>query len=73
MNNINIKKWLQYVKKQTTDREYAVIEKAVGIIVGNEYSNPKSPWGKRHCLLPDRDNFKGIWNWDTAFHSMGIS
>ena len=27
MNNINIKKWLQYVKKQTTDREYAVIEK----------------------------------------------
>ena len=73
MNNENIEKWLCSVKKQTTDNEYALIKRAVKILEGNEYADSNAPWGERHCLLPDYDSFKGIWNWDTAFHSMGVS
>ena len=73
MNNENIEKWLCGVKKQTTDNEYALIKRAVKILEGNEYADSNAPWGERHCLLPDYDSFKGIWNWDTAFHSMGVS
>ena len=55
------------------ENEYALIKKAVKILERNENKTKNVPWGKKRCILPSAERFQGIWNWDTAFHAVGIS
>lgn len=74
MNSIkNVEKFLDEVKKDVTPRDYGLIKKAAGILQRNVSRADDVPWGKKRCLLPSAEQFQGIWNWDTAFHCIGIS
>lgn len=65
--------FLNEIQKQTDTRSYKLIEKAVQILQHNAVRDENAPWGNRRCILPSRDRFPGIWNWDTAFHCIGMS
>ena len=53
--------------------EYALIEKSIKILERNECKDKDVPWKNKRCILPSLEGFWGIWNWDTAFHAIGIS
>lgn len=53
--------------------EYELIEKSIKILERNECKTENVPWKNKRCILPSPECFQGIWNWDTAFHAVGIS
>lgn len=76
MESINIKgkeNFLQKVKQQVSGRDYELIEKAVRVLQDNVVWDETLPWGKKRCVVPCMQGFPGIWNWDTAFHCLGLS
>lgn len=57
-----------------SDRDMALLEKAERILKNNTYyEDAKYPWGKYRMIAPSRSGgFDGIWNWDSAFHAIGM-
>ena len=70
---MNKTEFLNNVKNKVTDSEYSLIQKALNVFKNNEYCDESMPWGNVRVLLPNSKVFKGIWNWDTAFHAVGLS
>lgn len=76
MKSIEIKgkeEFLQNVKQQVSGRDFKLIEKAVWVLQDNVVWDETLPWGKKRCVVPCMSGFPGIWNWDTAFHCLGLS
>ncbi|MBR3966743.1 MAG: hypothetical protein IKJ91_06700 [Clostridia bacterium] len=42
-------------------------------IMSNVYEKDKYFWGKYRLISPGKCCFKGVWNWDSAFHALGTS
>lgn len=56
-------------------RDKKLLEKAENILKGNVYYHTENnyPWGKYRMIAPSRKGgFNGIWNWDSAFHAIGM-
>lgn len=53
--------------------EQDLLERACHTLRGNIYEAEGYPWSPYRLLSPGRPRFPGVWNWDTAFHSYGIS
>ena len=53
------------------DRELA--ERAYHILMGNLYTEGPYLWSPYRCVSPGKKKFRGIWNWDSAFHAVGLS
>ena len=49
-----------------------ILEKAEKILKGNIYETNKYPWGNYRMISPARGHFFGVWNWDSAFHAIGM-
>lgn len=54
------------------DKEKRILEKSEHILKINTYPANEFPWGKYRMISPGRDNFVGIWNWDSAFHAAAM-
>lgn len=54
-----------------SDRE-DMLKKAERIIKENIYTENKYPWSPYRMISPARGHFLGIWNWDSAFHAVGM-
>lgn len=70
--------WLDK-NKGLNERNNRLLELAYTILMNNVYEAEGHPWSPYRCISPARclgpgkDGFFGIWNWDTAFHSAGVS
>jgi len=53
-------------------RNRLLLEKADRILKSNIYEPDKYLWGKYRLISPDRGHFRGVWNWDSAFHAIGM-
>ena len=53
--------------------EQALLDRAYQTLMGNLYEKEGCPWSPYRLFSPGRPRFPGVWNWDTAFHSMGVS
>lgn len=49
-----------------------LLEKSERILKKNMYSEMNYPWSPYRMISPDKDFFKGVWNWDSAFHAIGM-
>lgn len=70
-------KWISQLKDTLSEREVALIEKAGKIIIGNICYGEKYPWYPYRCIkpftFPEYTPWaEGIWNWDSAFHAIGV-
>lgn len=66
-------KWLIEQKKNVNDMEYDLLNRAVKVLTDNTAEGTDYPWSPCRCILPAKDRFDGIWNWDSAFHAMATS
>ncbi len=53
--------------------EKLLADRAYEILMGNVYGREGYPWSPYRCTAPDRSHFRGIWNWDSAFHAVGLA
>lgn len=64
--------WLLKYKDKVNSRDYKLLSRAYDIIEQNVLQGANYPWGAYAVISPWKDT-PGIWNWDTAFHAMGVS
>ena len=68
------KAWLEKVSEGKSDREKSLLKRASETLQSNIYLEEDNyPWSPYRCVCPSKKKFKGIWNWDSAFHAMGLS
>ena len=64
--------WLEKIAKEHTEAENELLSRAANTLLGNILEGEDLPWYPRRCIVPGLRYFRGIWNWDTAFHAMGV-
>ncbi len=62
-----------HIKPNLEPLERRLLERAFDTLQGNVYEPEGYPWSPYRLVSPGRPRFPGVWNWDTAFHSYGIS
>lgn len=55
-----------------TEQETFILNKAERILRANCYPPNRYKWGSYRMISPSRGYFLGIWNWDCAFHAIGM-
>lgn len=55
-----------------TDKEAIIYNRAERILISNCYQPNHYKWGSYRMISPSQGKFLGIWNWDSAFHAMGM-
>lgn len=60
-------------RNEWNERDSELLVRTYDVIMGNVYENGKYLWNPYKCISPGKDTFQGIWNWDSAFHSVGVS
>ncbi len=76
-------KWLNQYNKTVSQRDYRILEKASRILLQNEVPQSEgAAWNPCRAVCPSytmidqakqRRAFPGIWNWDSAFHMVGLA
>ncbi len=66
------KEWLEE-NKVNNKRDENLLSLAYDTIMGNVYGREGYPWSPLRGISPGKNHFEGIWNWDAAFHSVGVS
>lgn len=69
---ISKEEWLDKNKRKS-DMENSLLERTYTTLMGNVYDKDGYRWSPYRCITPGKGSFTGIWNWDTAFHSIGVS
>ena len=64
--------WLKS-NKFNSKRDYELAGRAYDVLMGNLYPDKGFLWSPYRCISPGQNNFCGIWNWDSAFHAIGVS
>lgn len=64
--------WLKEKEKCTNKLEFELLKRATDTLEKNIARGKDLPWSPYRCIVPGK-NFPGIWNWDSAFHAMGVS
>ena len=49
-----------------------LLKKSEKILKDNMYAPGEYLWGNYRLISPDKDSFFGVWNWDSAFHAIGM-
>ncbi len=66
--------WLKNVSEGRPERENSLLKRASETLERNIYTEREGyPWSPYICVCPSKKKFKGIWNWDSAFHALGLS
>lgn len=60
-------------EKAKNPRDAELLERAYNTFMGNVYASDGYLWSPYREITPGKNWFPGIWNWDTAFHAMGVS
>ena len=63
--------WLARVSKNETTTESALLSRAQATLLGNEVTG--DAWKPRRGIMPSLGTYRGIWNWDAAFHAVAVS
>lgn len=71
--NLTKNEWLNQYKDTLSKRDYELLSLAYDILEGNTLQGPNYPWGEYAVISPWNHDGAGLWNWDTAFHAMGVS
>ncbi len=69
-------RWLKSLYGSVDFEEYTLLDRAARTLLGNitkAGGEKKLPWHPWRGITPSHVVFKGIWNWDTAFHAIGVS
>ncbi|WP_438479237.1 amylo-alpha-1,6-glucosidase [Oleiharenicola lentus] len=63
--------WARVAGVEKTDAERTLLARGRATILGNVVEVPA--WAPRRGIEPASRVYRGIWNWDAAFHAVGVS
>jgi putative isomerase len=62
---------------KVSDRDWKLLERAQQTLLGNILLNPDPAepfqWEPLRGICPSPFNYRGVWNWDCAFHAVGAA
>ncbi len=64
--------WLAENRRGIAEED-ELLERCYDTITANICAGQQFPWSPYRCICPGTGNFDGIWNWDSGFHSIGVS
>ena len=70
------KAWLEKASGGRSAIEQALLKRAVDVLEGNireQFDTGVPPWLPRRGICPSPTGYKGVWNWDAAFHALGVA
>lgn len=80
---MSVEQWLNRLKGTVSERDFRILEKASRILLQNIAPNNEDVlWNPYRAITPsmapipnhpEDSYFAGIWNWDSAFHMIGVS
>jgi len=73
MTNTYYQNWNDILEKPLSERDMNLLDYAAKILMDNMATGNDIPWNPYRCIMPCRYGFCGIWNWDSAFHAVGVS
>jgi putative isomerase len=68
--------WLSRHYAKLPYEEYSLLDRAARTLLANiavPSEGRQLPWHPWRGITPSQIGFKGIWNWDSAFHAVGVS
>lgn len=73
--------WLKSQYGKLSYEDYSLVSRAARTLeansngkgLENSYSKAPFPWRPLRGIMPSPAHFAGVWNWDSAFHMMGVS
>ena len=68
--------WLKQYYGKLDYRDFTLLDRAVRTLLSNIAplrQNPPLPWAPFRGIMPSHVGFAGVWNWDTAFHAIGVA
>ncbi len=67
--------WLKETieKLKLGNRDIDVLRRATNTLIGNLIDSPDNAWGPYRGIVPSPRTYKGVWNWDSAFHALAVS
>lgn len=54
-------------------RNKELLERTEKVLTENIYTAVGYPWSPYRCISPGKNSFTGVWNWDSAFHAIGMA
>jgi hypothetical protein len=63
--------WLSNVSAKLPAEEAALVRRAQATLLGNVVV--AKAWVPRRGIVPSTGTYHGVWNWDAAFHAVGVS
>ena len=67
--------WLNINCRNKNERDADLLKRSVETLYANVIPGEKSsdlPWGKLRGIAPSLRRYRGVWNWDSAFHALAI-
>lgn len=65
--------WRSKIKLYVSERDNELLDRCIATLIKNIPTDPNLPWYPKRCVVPAIPRLYGIWNWDTAFHAVGLS
>lgn len=69
-------KWLERFYGRIPHRNYSLLDRAARTLLANILRPAEGktlPWSPWRGVTPSQLGFRGIWNWDSGFHAVGVS
>ncbi len=66
-------KLTEKIKNNISTRDFCLLERALDVLEGNKYYHMQQYFNGRLMISPGLAKFQGVWNWDSAFHAVGVS
>ena len=69
-------RWLEQYYGKLDSMEFSLLDRATRTLLSNVLISKDGkplPWHPHRGISPSQIGFRGIWNWDTAFHAVGVA
>jgi len=63
--------WLAKTTREVSPSEAELLKRSQATLLGNVITG--DAWKPYRGVMPSLGTYRGIWNWDSAFHAVGIS
>ncbi len=68
--------WLASLQPTLSTRDYTLLERSARTLVANIAApspDRRLPWEPLRGIMPSPGTYRGVWNWDAAFHAVGVA
>ena len=68
--------WLDSLQDSLSPRDHQLLTRAAHTLTTNiliPEAGRGMPWSPLRGIMPSPGTYRGVWNWDAAFHAVGVA